>query len=190
MEGRLSRLVIWGLWPQRFRASVFNFGAEPPHGSRLDTAASPFSSSLYFFRGSLSSLNSVYLFYPLFSLPLSVTLSWVPFFFHSSHGVSSASFRLLSLPLITQAAIEPKRPLSTTLTEFSKTRPLRGRSPLGPAIQTDLLCWGVISTGWPPLHSFPASLGPPTAGDWCQQGILSHVSFNLLQTYPDPEKHL
>lgn len=28
------------------------------------------------------------------------------------------------------------------------------------------------------------------AGDWCQQGILSHISFDLLQTHPAPEKHL
>lgn len=41
--------------------------------------------------------------------------------------------------------------------------------------------------GNPSLHSSPASLGPPTAGDWCQQGILSHISFSLLQTHP--EKH-
>lgn len=34
-----------------------------------------------------------------------------------------------------------------------------------------------------------ASLGPPKAGDWCQQGILSHISFNLLQTHPEKHWH-
>lgn len=73
---------------------------------------------------------------------------------------------------------------------FFKTRALHACSPLGPAIQTDLLCWGVISTGWPPLHSFPASLGPPTAGDWCQLGILPQISFCLLQSHPASQKTL
>ena len=113
-------------------------------------------------------------------------------FFHSSCSVSSVSFCLLSLPQITQMPTELKRPLplSTTLIAFSKTRAPHACSPLGLDIQTDLLCWGVISTVWPPLYSSPASLGPPTAGDWCQQGILSHVSFYLLQTHPAPKKHL
>lgn len=69
------------------------------------------------------------------------------------------------------------------MSAFSKTRAPRGRSPLGPSIQTDLLCWGVISTGWlsPPL--LPSFLGPPNG-----RRLMSTRNFvpHFLQSPPDP----
>lgn len=70
-----------------------------------------------------------------------------------------------------------------TLTAFSKTRAPRGRSPLGPSIQTDLLCWGVISTGWPSPPLLPGFLGPPNG-----RRLMSTRNFvpHFLQPPPDP----
>lgn len=58
-----------------------------------------------------------------------------------------------------------------------------GCSPLVPSIQTDLLCWGVISTGRasPPL--LPGFLGPPKG-----RRLMSTRNFvpDFLQPPPDP----
>lgn len=116
-------IVIWG--PQHFSASVFNFGAKPPHGSRLDiAAASPLFPFTVLFSLSPSFLYYVCQLYPLFFLPLSVTHPGVTLFFHSSHSVSSVSFRLLYLPLITRAAIRPRTASVHNTENFQKQEPL------------------------------------------------------------------
>lgn len=58
-----------------------------------------------------------------------------------------------------------------------------GCSPLVPSIQTDLLCWGVISTGRPSPPLLPGFLGPPKG-----RRLMSTRNFvpHFLQPPPDP----
>lgn len=166
-----------GLWPQCFFASVFNFRGLLSDFQCLDIAHLTFSPlCLEYFHIHVSQLSKQ-LSAIVFDLPMGSAV------FSTCYAGHHLCLCHLSLPQIGQAPKMHEDFCPLTLTAFSKTRASRGRSPLGPSIQTGLLCWGVISTGSPSPSLLPSFLGPPNG-----RRLMSTRNFvpHFPQPPPDP----